>query len=219
LAQAYLGIHHSTLSLWLQGKIKGHFVKIEENIQEWLENLQANKPRFSKNSSSKFVQIRSNPVNIDKLTAPDQLLPIRIDLDMEGRKYRDLIIWNLNEPYFTAEQFAKLIAEENNLSANFETEITNLIKRSIGNYEPADQLKDECIKTIEIDVRVDNICVKDKFEWDISDNENSPEDFAELICNELGLSHEFSTQIAHQIREQVISPLTADSWFQEKTFE
>lgn len=194
-------------------------MKIEENIQEWLENLQANKPRFSKNSSSKFVQIRSNPVNIDKLTAPDQLLPIRIDLDMEGRKYRDLIVWNLNEPYFTAEQFAKLVSEENNLSANFETEITNLIKRSISNYESVDQLKDECIKTIEIDVRVDNICVKDKFEWDISDNENSPEDFSELICNELGLSHEFSTQIAHQIREQVNSPLTTDSWFQEKTFE
>jgi SWI/SNF-related matrix-associated actin-dependent regulator of chromatin subfamily B member 1 len=52
-------------------------------------------------------------------------------------------------------------------------------------------------------VRIDNICLKDRFEWDISETDNSPEDFAELLCNELGLNTEFVTQIAHQIREQV----------------
>ena len=65
-------------------------------------------------------------------------------------------------------------------------------------------LKEECIKTIELDVRIDNICLRDRFEWDISEPENSPEDFGELLCNELGLNSEFATQIAHQIREQVV---------------
>ena len=27
------GIHHSSLSLWLQGKIKGHMVKIADTIE------------------------------------------------------------------------------------------------------------------------------------------------------------------------------------------
>lgn len=63
------GIHHSTLSLWLQGKIKGHYVKIEETIEEWLQNVLANKPRFSKNSGSKFLQIKNSPVNSEKLLA------------------------------------------------------------------------------------------------------------------------------------------------------
>ena len=31
-----VGIHHSTLSLWLQGKIKGHYVGVEATIEEWL---------------------------------------------------------------------------------------------------------------------------------------------------------------------------------------
>lgn len=43
---------------------------------------------------------------------------------MESRKFKDMILWNTNEPYFTPEQFAKLVAEENNLSVNFENEIT-----------------------------------------------------------------------------------------------
>jgi DNA transposition AAA+ family ATPase len=30
------GIHHSTLSLWLQGKVKGHYIKIEDTLTEWL---------------------------------------------------------------------------------------------------------------------------------------------------------------------------------------
>ena len=59
------------------------------------------------------------------------------------------------------------------------------------------------IWSIEIDARVSNICLKDKFEWDISNSENSPEDFAMTLCNELGLGSEFQTQIALQIREQV----------------
>lgn len=112
---------------------------------------------------------------------------------MEGRKYKDSILWNINEPYFTPEQFSKLVAEENNLSTNFENEITNLIKRALSNQDSVDYVKEECIRTLELDVRVDNICLRDKFEWDISEQENSPEDFADLLCNELGLNSEFST--------------------------
>ncbi len=42
---------------------------------------------------------------------------------MEGKKYKDLVLWNVNEPYFSPEQFAKLVAEENNLSTPLENEI------------------------------------------------------------------------------------------------
>lgn len=106
-------------------------MKIEETIEEWLQNVLTNKPRFSKSSGSKFVQIKNGGINSEKFNAAgnflphtDNLLPIRIDLEMESRKFKDMILWNTNEPYFTPEQFAKLVAEENNLSVNFENEIT-----------------------------------------------------------------------------------------------
>lgn len=31
-----IGIHHSSLSLWLQGKLKGHQARIEDAIEAWL---------------------------------------------------------------------------------------------------------------------------------------------------------------------------------------
>lgn len=36
------GVHHSSLSLWIQGKIRGHQVGIDETIENWLNNLQSN---------------------------------------------------------------------------------------------------------------------------------------------------------------------------------
>lgn len=48
-----------------------------------------------------------------------------------------------------------------------------------------------------------NRALLDQFEWDISCQQNSPEEFAEKMANELGLGGEFRTAIAHSIREQV----------------
>lgn len=38
------GINNSSLSLWLQGKIKGHQVRIESTLDEWLKSLYSSKP-------------------------------------------------------------------------------------------------------------------------------------------------------------------------------
>src|ERR1700761_1614541 len=43
----------------------------------------------------------------------------------------------------------------------------------------------------------------DQFEWDVNDQTNSPELFAEVYANELGLSGEWKTAIVHSIREQL----------------
>ena len=37
------------------------------------------------------------------------------------------------------------------------------------------QLQQEMIKIIELDIRIENICLKDRFEWDINDPHNNPE--------------------------------------------
>jgi len=53
-------------------------------------------------------------------------------------------------------------------------------------------------------VRIGRITVKDQFEWDINNPDNSPEDFAECLCADLGLGNDFVLPIAHQIREKVL---------------
>ena len=49
-------------------------MKIEETIEEWLQNVLANKPRFSKSSGSKFVQIKNNNINQEKLNSAGKKL-------------------------------------------------------------------------------------------------------------------------------------------------
>jgi len=52
------------------------------------------------------------------------LVPIRLDLEIEGGRYTENFCWNLNEPFFTPENLSKIISEENRLEVNFEKEIT-----------------------------------------------------------------------------------------------
>ena len=60
------GIHHSTLSLWLQGKVKGHHIKIEDTLTEWLDSLYSGRPRYTtlnKTIDKQFV-LTPNSINI-----------------------------------------------------------------------------------------------------------------------------------------------------------
>lgn len=51
------------------------------------------------------------------------------------------------------------------------------LKRYIANYKPYVPQTSELLKVIELDIRIDNICLKDRFEWDINDPKNNPEVF------------------------------------------
>ena len=50
---------------------------------------------------------------------------------------------------------------------------------------------DELRIVIQLDIAVDNLNLRDQFEWDVADTQNSPEDFASVYCADLGLPGEF----------------------------
>ena len=90
-----LDIHHSTLSLWLQGKIKGHQVRTEETIEQWLQNLYSNKPRFTKKFSSRFYKLKHGKIVPFIATSTESVkasyfqtpeyIPISIKIDYDNR--------------------------------------------------------------------------------------------------------------------------------------
>jgi len=45
-------------------------------------------------------------------------------MELDGRRYKENFSWNINEPFLTPENFAKLIIEENELPNAFTKEIT-----------------------------------------------------------------------------------------------
>ena len=59
------------------------------------------------------------------------------------------------------------------------------------------------LKLSQLDILVSSLKLEDQFEWDLDNPDASPEDFAEVYTQELGLGGEFKTAIVHSIREQV----------------
>lgn len=51
------------------------------------------------------------------------MVPVKLDIEIEGMRLRENFLWDKNEPYITLEQFARLLVDENNLSQAFEPEI------------------------------------------------------------------------------------------------
>lgn len=100
------GIHHSTLSLWLQGKVKGHYIKIGDTLTQWLDNLYSGRLRYTtlnKTVDKQFI-LTPNVANIKKKRATDSeelLIPVHFDLELEGKRFKQQFCWNINEPYFT----------------------------------------------------------------------------------------------------------------------
>jgi SWI/SNF-related matrix-associated actin-dependent regulator of chromatin subfamily B protein 1 len=54
--------------------------------------------------------------------------------------------------------------------------------------------------TLKLNIHVGNQSLIDQFEWDMSDERNSPEEFALGLCRDLGLGGEFVSAIAYSIR-------------------
>ena len=131
------------------------------------------------------------------------MIPVKLDLEFEGRRLKDLFLWDKNEPYLNLESFAKILMEEHNLPAVFENEIVASMKKQIHQFRQYKQMEGELLKVIQLNVRIGNVVLRDQFEWDINNPHNSPEDFAESLCSDLGLGAEFMLPVAHSIREQI----------------
>ncbi|KAK9718255.1 SNF5 / SMARCB1 / INI1 [Popillia japonica] len=117
-------------------------------------------------------------VNIENASQNELLVPIRLDMEIEGQKLRDTFTWNKNET---------LIARNNLLN------------------EPSAIIEDSCDQRviIKLNIHVGNTSLVDQVEWDMSEKENNPESFAIRLCAELGLGGEFVTAIAYSIRGQL----------------
>ena len=51
------------------------------------------------------------------------LIPININIELEGKKFKEIFFWELYEPYLKVENFAKILVDDNQLPSSFENEI------------------------------------------------------------------------------------------------
>ncbi|EAL67835.2 CHE group protein [Dictyostelium discoideum AX4] len=143
----------------------------------------------------------------------DFLIPIRLDIQSSVYKIGDYLLWNLNERDISPEYYSKRLCIELDYPEWFEFMITNsianqiiygksIIKEFRKILPKLKQIFKECIVTISLDLNVNGLYLKDRFEWDII-GPNLPESFAKSISMDLGLSREFENIIVYSIREQI----------------
>ncbi|KAF7857288.1 hypothetical protein EAF04_009529 [Stromatinia cepivora] len=176
---------------------------------------------------AKFAKRKAKPLRIkrkDMAMQADQveeLVPIRLDVDWDKVKLRDTFTWNLHDRTVTTELFAKQLIADLGLVTPVAEPVLQQVQQQMNDqivdfnplvYFPEDPLdemlpytaykNDELRILIKLNITIGPHTLEDKFEWDINNPLNSPEEFAQSMTKDLSLSGEFTTAIAHCIREQ-----------------
>ncbi|CEG49708.1 swi snf-related matrix-associated actin-dependent regulator of [Plasmopara halstedii] len=229
------GVNASMLSQWMLGRYKGNVGRINGLMESWLIRRRGGKPMdkgmmlFTSTTSSPKLKRRLEEMN-DPLqavrrkesiilaqrklynypqfpTRDELLIPIRLDIDIEGYRFIDSFSWNLHEKEFTFETFAAALVRDLDLPNCFYQRITKSIQEQVHKAQAVlpwhEAVTGESLHPIYINLRLCDTIYTDRFEWDLNNTSNSPERFAQVVCEDLGLSGEFEAQVALSIREQL----------------
>ncbi|XP_075655507.1 chromatin structure-remodeling complex protein BSH [Castanea sativa] len=135
------------------------------------------------------------------------LVPIRLDIEIDGQRFKDAFTWNPSDPDSEVVLFAKRTVKDLKLPPAFITQIASSIQTQLAefrSYEGQDMYSGEKIVPIKLDLRVNHTLIKDQFLWDMNNFESDPEEFARTFCKDLGIEDpEVGPAIAFAIREQL----------------
>ena len=151
----------------------------------------------------------------------EELVPVRLDIELDRLKLRDTFTWNLHDRVTNPLLFAQTLVEDfqipPELRQNVMQQIDREIHEQVQDYyphaffddEPLDPHQpysayknDEMRILIKLNITIGQHTLVDQFEWEINNPLNAPEEFARQMAADLSLSGEFTTAIAHSIREQ-----------------
>lgn len=155
----------------------------------------------------------------------EELVPIRLDIEWNKIKLRDTFTWNLADRTTSIDYFAMKLVEDFSLdpiqcrplihmvAAAIREQITDYLPHPydlpaaapLEPSHPYSAYKDDSLRIlIKLSITIGQNTLIDQFEWDISTPfaQNSPEEFARQMTRDLSLAGEFTTAIAHSIREQ-----------------
>lgn len=155
----------------------------------------------------KYLQSTSKiPVKF-RIPTADNLVPIRLDIEIDGQRFRDAFTWNPSDPDSEIVVFAKRTVKDLKLPPIFVTQIAQSIQSQLTDFkafEGQDMHIGEKIVPIKLDLRVNHTLIKDQFLWDLNNFESDPEEFARTFCRDLGIEDpEVGPAIAFAIREKL----------------
>lgn len=175
-----------------------------------------NNPHVQKHLLKPARLARSNEIFEEDIIADhpgrsgDTLVPVKLNLEYNAgaSKLVDFFMWNVDETLVTPDQFASLLCLELELPTLLHQEIVESINKQVEDYHFVinAQLPQgaEYHVIIDLSVNLNKKLYEDKFEWDLNQSEVTPDNFAEIVVADLGLSLEFKPAISHSLHEMIL---------------
>lgn len=165
--------------------------------------------------AAKIARGQGNLIDDDLLAKPVKygsgpLIPMKLSIEYNGgmSKLVDFFMWDLSDVILTPDRFASLLCNELELPQTVHLEIVDSINKQIEDYSFLSTLQlpatSEYHVVVELSVNLDKQLYEDKFEWDLNQEDVLPEDFADIVVSDMGLSLEFKPAIAHSLHEMAI---------------
>ncbi|XP_077218425.1 transcription regulatory protein SNF5, putative (BSH) isoform X2 [Tasmannia lanceolata] len=168
------------------------------------------------NAKRKFEtreSMRSFPPTVSKLPikfripTAENLVPIRLDIEIDGQRFKDAFTWNPSDPDTEVVAFAKRTVKDLKLPHAFTIQIAQSIQNQLTefrSYEGQEMYTGEKLVPLKLDLRVNRTVIRDQFLWDLNNFESDPEEFARTFCRDLDIGDpEVGPAIAVAIREQL----------------
>ncbi|CAM9244388.1 unnamed protein product [Discosporangium mesarthrocarpum] len=144
------------------------------------------------------------------------LVPIRLDVEVEGVRLVDSFTWNLHEQQFqiTPEAFAVMTCTDLRLPRSFEPPVAASVREQLQAFkltlpgwlrEGTIAPTGESLHPIHIDIRFQSMVYRDRLEWDLNCVQSSPEALARRTTGDLSLPQEIEPAIAFTIHEQLMN--------------
>ncbi|KAG6582138.1 Chromatin structure-remodeling complex protein BSH, partial [Cucurbita argyrosperma subsp. sororia] len=137
-----------------------------------------------------------------RIPTAENLIPIRLDIEIDGQRFKDAFTWNSSDP----DSEGALCKEDGErFKASPVIYNTNCtIHSKFQSFEGQDMYSGETVISIKLDLRVNNTLIKDQSLWDLNNYESDPEEFSMTFCKDLGIEDpEVGPAIAFVIREQL----------------
>ena len=153
----------------------------------------------------------------------DELVPIRLDIEYDRVRLRDTFTWNIHDRVVPVELFAEQLVEDFLHEKPYDPpvpliqQVCTSMHEQIQDFHPHVFIEEEALDphlpyhaykndemriTIKLNITIGQHTLVDQFEWELNNPMNLPEEFARQMTCDLSLSGEFTTAIAHSIREQ-----------------
>lgn len=135
------------------------------------------------------------------------IIPITLSFEHGGHQINDFFSWNINDRSITPDEFATIYCRDLDFpnSTVLHSQIVSSINEQLQEYETVAAVVVPDLQVIvNLTCSLDNRLYEDNFQWNLNDKSISPEKFAEIVVQDLGLPRDFMPAIAHAHHEYLL---------------